>query len=413
VKDKKVLILISVSVLLIILIGVFRPREIDWRPTFSEKDKIPYGSYILYQSLPQLFGEKMVSITKKQPFDYVYNSGRRMGFCFVQEQFDPGETNTHSLLDWANAGHDVFISSARISGPLVDSLNLKLDYNLRLGEAMKVFGNDTVSAFSTNFTNPALHSDSGYWYRRSAVDIFYDVNDPVFANQDSGTDSRVKGAIVLGTDNSSNPNFIVIYYGEGRIFLHNNPYAFTNYYMLYKKNADYAAGCLSYLHEDEIVWDEYFKGGGENTNESSLRFILSREPLRWAYYTLLGSLIIFVLFNIKRRQRVVPLNDPYTNTSLEFARLVGTLYYNQSDHRNIMIKKINYLLEFIRNKYHLDTREINNEFRDKLAAKTGMDRERIAHLFNLMNSVRQKTWLSKQELLELNDAIQYFKTHCQ
>jgi hypothetical protein len=217
----------------------------------------------------------------------------------------------------------------------------------------------------------------------------------------------------LGYSNRRHANFLCIKYGMGRIFLHNNPYAFSNFYMLKPGHAEYAAKCLSYLQGSQIVWDEYYKRNEADAQQASFRFILSREPLRWAYYITLASLLLYVLFNIKRKQRIIPVVDPYNNTSLEFTRLVGALYYNQADHKDILMKKVNYLLEFIRSRYQLDTSVTGDEFIRKLAAKSGIETERIAYLFALTNGARQKSRLSQQELIDLNQALYYFKTHCQ
>ncbi|MFC7667984.1 hypothetical protein ACFQT0_11760 [Hymenobacter humi] len=38
----------------------YRPKPLDWRPTLSNKDKIPYGTYVLYDQLPRLLGTDSV-----------------------------------------------------------------------------------------------------------------------------------------------------------------------------------------------------------------------------------------------------------------------------------------------------------------------------------------------------------------
>ncbi len=411
-RDKNAILFFFVTVVLIILIGIFRPREIDWTPTFSAVDKIPYGGYILAKGLPELFSDKKVSISKKPPFEITL-PGRKTSYFFVQSIFDPSEDNVAALLGLADNGNDVFISSSFISGALVDSLKLKQRVILYPERVIKVFDKDTAACINSNFSNPILHTDSGYWHLKSAIHYYYQVYDTGFLNQGFLFNTPAKEATVLGTSGNGYPNFICIAYGGGRILLHNNPFAFTNYYMLKPENAAYAAKCFSYLQGNEIVWNEYFNQSKDGSSEASFRFILSKEPLRWAYYILLGSLLFYIIFNIKRRQRIIPVSEPYRNTSLEFTHLVGMLYYNQADHKSIMVKKISYLLEFIRNRHHLDTNEINDEFISKLAAKTGIENERIVYLFSLVQGVQKKNWLSQQELTDLTSAIQYFKTHSQ
>jgi hypothetical protein len=52
---------------------------------------------------------------------------------------------------------------------------------------------------------------------------------------------------------------------------------------------------------------------------SPMRFILNNPPLRYAWYLLLLGLLIFVLFNAKRKQRIVPVIEPLKNTSLDLS----------------------------------------------------------------------------------------------
>ena len=46
-----------------------RPKPLDWRQTLSSQDKIPYGTYVLYDGLPQVLGTDSVE-TLRQP---IYN----------------------------------------------------------------------------------------------------------------------------------------------------------------------------------------------------------------------------------------------------------------------------------------------------------------------------------------------------
>ncbi|MBF9142198.1 DUF4350 domain-containing protein [Hymenobacter properus] len=41
-----------------------RPKPLDWSPTYSNKDKIPYGTYVLYDQLPRLLGTDSVETVR-------------------------------------------------------------------------------------------------------------------------------------------------------------------------------------------------------------------------------------------------------------------------------------------------------------------------------------------------------------
>ena len=42
----------------------YRPKPLDWRPTLINKDKIPYGTYVLYDQLPRLLGTDSIETTR-------------------------------------------------------------------------------------------------------------------------------------------------------------------------------------------------------------------------------------------------------------------------------------------------------------------------------------------------------------
>ena len=78
------------------------------------------------------------------------------------------------------------------------------------------------------------------------------------------------------------------------------------------------------------------------------------------------SLLIFILFNAKRKQRVVKVIKPLENSTIAFTKTIGNLYYETKDHNNLIDKKITYFLEFIRRKYYLDTQLLDEKFMKNL-----------------------------------------------
>jgi hypothetical protein len=138
---------------------------------------------------------------------------------------------------------------------------------------------------------------------------------------------------------------------------------------------------------------------------------LTNNSLRWGYYTGALFLIIFVLFSIKRRQRIIPVVAPFRNTTLEFTETIGRLYFNRGDHKNIAEKKIRHFMEYVRSRYYVDTHDLNADFVNKLAGKSGMEQDRIQYMTEVMRSLLSKQSVADSELIQLNELIEYFKKH--
>ena len=62
-KDFKIYFSIATLVLIIYMVAQYnKPSPINWQPTMYYNDKVPFGTYILYRQLPQLFpGAKIIN----------------------------------------------------------------------------------------------------------------------------------------------------------------------------------------------------------------------------------------------------------------------------------------------------------------------------------------------------------------
>jgi hypothetical protein len=149
----------------------------------------------------------------------------------------------------------------------------------------------------------------------------------------------------IATIDKDKINFFRLPFGNGEFFIHNQPYAFTNYNLLFENNVDYVFKTFSYLKNDLIIWDENNKPG-RNT-ATPLIYILEQDSLRAGYYLILAMAIIFMFFGAKRKQRIIPVVAPPENSSLEFAKTLGNLYLSSRNHKDMAKKKFNYWLLYL------------------------------------------------------------------
>ncbi len=197
--------------------------------------------------------------------------------------------------------------------------------------------------------------------------------------------------------------------GKGELILNSTPLIFSNIYLLSADNHKFISKTLSYLPLENVTWTEYYHLGRMEA-ATPLRFILTNEPLRWAYYITIISLLLFMIFEMKRRQRIIPILKPLTNTTLEFVNTIGNLYYQSADHKNIAEKKIHFFMDQLRSKYWLNISHMDDSFITTLANKTGRTVEEVRSLVNIINTVRSKERITEEELLTLNKIIERFHT---
>lgn len=156
-----------------------------------------------------------------------------------------------------------------------------------------------------------------------------------------------------------------------------------------------------------MIWDEFSSLGAEE-DTSLMRVFFKYPALRYAWLLSLFSLLLFVLYNIKRKQRIIPVAEPLKNTTVEFVKIVGQVYYRQYDHADIARKKITYLLDYIRTHYNLKMDEPNADFARILAEKAGVDAVLVSGLVMQIARVYRYNIVSTSDLAELNKSIESF-----
>lgn len=400
-RRSKLIIGIFVAVLLgIIITEIVRPKPLNWRPSYTASDKIPFGCFVLFNELATLFPKTTITNVNESLYNVLSRRDTLMSsnYILINDIISFDEQEHKQLLNYVSQGNDVFIASTDFGSFLSDTLNLKVASLYGIEEDSL-----TVSLTSPSFKNREFIYSRGQ-------------NKSHFTSLDT-LNSSILGYVAFIDENSlfSNKpkqttkavNFIKTKFGKGTFYLNCTPQAFTNYYIL-KGNKDYVANTFSYLGNRALYWDNYKKTGRVIIN-SPMRFILNQVTLKWAYYLTLMGLLVFVIFKAKREQRIIPVIEPLENSSVEFAKTVGSLYYQHKDYTNLITKKLNYFLEFVRSHYYLDTRKITDKTPQDLAAKSGKSLTETKILLDFIGYLKSKNVHTVEDLKELNKKLTSFK----
>lgn len=386
-KDLKFYIFIASALLIIYLVAEYnRPKPIDWSETYVNTDKIPYGTYVLYHQLHDIFPGTDIR-SYKEP---VYNvlADRKIGnanYLIICNSIKFIESDYEELRAFISKGNDVFIAASSFGTYLSDTL--------KLGTSPQFAFTKTVRGLK--LMNKTLDTSHVYAIDKKIPTSYFDSFDTT-------------RAIILGKDVNDHINFVKYNFGKGSLYLNTNPSMFSNYALLNTNGGDYASTALSYLHPNKnLIWDEYYTLGKDDEG-SPMRVFLRNPALRMAYYIALFALLIYVVYQIKRRQRIIPVIEPLQNTTLDFVNVVGQVYYEQRDNSNIAQKKASYFLEHLRTQYNLKTNLLNNEFVEMLAHKSGVDTQLIQQLLHQVTLVRSGAPVSDTELIDLNKNIERF-----
>ncbi|WP_448700816.1 DUF4350 domain-containing protein [Mucilaginibacter sp. AW1-3] len=386
-KDFKIYIFIASILVTIYLVAQYkRPKPIDWTSSFLKTDKIPFGTYILYNQLHDIFPGAAIQNYREPVYNVLSDHDiKQATYLIISNSVNLTEYDLNKLTAFVKQGNDVFIAAADFGDAVQKKLKVETDRNYDLSQT-----DDSI-----RFVNKALNPQH-----------FFKLSKELRENYFSAFDTTK--AVVLARNASGKSTFIRFAIGKGALYLNTNPHLFTNYSLLNPDDEDYAGKALSYLKNSKtLLWDEYYVLGREGET-SLMRVFFQKPPLKWAYCITLASLVLYVLYQLKRRQRIIPVIEPLRNSSIDFVKTVGQVYYERRNNANIAQKKATYFLEYIRTNYHLKTGLLNEELTATLSQKSGVDVSFLHRLFNQINIIRSGANISDRDLIAFNQNIEQF-----
>lgn len=364
--------------------------------TYSRIDKKPFGAYIAYRNLSSFYYFNNIR-DKKQSFDKTWNSITDTASLYIciTPQLLLNEKEINAMMQYVYTGNDLFISAKNIDEGLLKRLKCDVKPSFLLAGDLYYFMKETSIKSSSVFS----------YYYLPFVSYFSNMN--------------AEATRIIGWNERNQPNAIVYFHGKGKIFLHCDPRAFSNYFLLKNNNYRYIQEIFRYTSNqpEKIYWDDYYRKLSQrrksNKQEddksfSSLSEIKKHPPLWYALWLSLLLLLLYILFGGKRMQRIVEQIPPNENTTVAFTETIGRLYLQKKDNKNIAEKMITYFNEHIRNVYFLNTNTINNEFIHTLSRKSGVAHANVHALYQAIIQAHNSVGIEDEQLLFLHTQIQQF-----
>lgn len=375
-KTFKIYAVIFIVVMVILALLEVNKKEVtDWRKNFDTTEKSPFGLFVFNREAKDLFKNKLKKIDQT-PYDY-YNKHKKESHNILIVETEVDTESWNKILDEVSKGSDAMLIVSKIPKEVSDSIGYyDSDISFEDENVLKL----TDKKYQDDFIKlDKFPSGRGFTYIKPQVEVL---------------------GKTVEKNNSDQANFIKIKFGKGNVYVHCEPLFLTNYYLLKSGNIKYAQDIFSYLDDKETLW---FVESNAGVSRFFMRFILSNPALKYAWWVLLGGLILFVFFNAKRKQRIVPIIEPLKNTSVDFVRSIGNLYLQEGDFHDMMAKKAQYFLNKVRLDLLIDTQNLDEEFAKKLQLKTGKTIEMINEAIGLIKKAQDPyASVMKEDLMRMN-----------
>jgi hypothetical protein len=367
-------------------------KQLNRRLSLWRKDDLPYGTEVAYDALPFIFPDAEISINRDKTFGIPSGEGKAAR-VIITDFMDAEATDVTALMNFVGEGNTVFISANRFSDDLLKNFQLRATNVRRFTEE--------PDSLTVGVYNPVNADYRSFSYPGDSYDNYVTRLDSQYVS-------------VLGRDGHGRPDFVRLNYkGGGAVYLHFAPLAFSNFFLLHKQNMGYYENALSYMPSSikRFIWDDYFRYTHRGGSFSTLGFIMRNPPLALAFWLLLLLLLVVYLFDSKRRQRQIPVIAPLSNTSLDFVRTIGRLYYQRRDNHNLASKMVTHFQDQVRTRYHLAVTALEEGFADRLAYRTGYPKQELAALVDYMRELPAKAFVSDEELLDFHRQLEAFYKH--
>jgi hypothetical protein len=408
-KNNRIYLIIGgVLLLLVVVAWLFslRPKRYNWTETYKINQEQPYDLSLFKSVAEASFPNFDVVNYVREDEAFLTRTGAT--FFYIDDWGILDSLEASRLIEFMERGNTVFVSACN-DHHLIQSLFAPC----KNGESY------LTKYLEADSLTPELSGKSEV----PETSIYYRVVDKTEIHPWSYYSAFACGNLdfdTLGqfsTNGETYPDYLRIRVGKGELRIHATPLIFTNYH--FKKPEIY--GHISAILEDLPGESFHYYDPKSNLanamsrphiGESPLRFILSNPPLKWAWYITLALVLIYVLNNMRRKQRPIPVLNSPVNETATYLEMLSRLYRKDSKHKHLVGIKEQMLLNHLRQRYRLSQNQPDEQYFREASIRLQMDESYIRNFFKDLNRAKNNSTLSDQELIAINRRITEFYAQC-
>lgn len=388
------------------------PKKFSWNPTYGHTDRQPFGCALFDELVTNAW--PLESALSDKSFYQLSKADTLKNYALfaIAQRMELGRPDVEAILELAGRGYKVMLAASSFSKLLEDTLGFHSSYSyfnfkglkeyavsIERRDTLRWMGDTAVYAPRVFLAYPQLCN--GYFEKYDSLTAVLAMK--VMPKEDSlHTSDGCIPAVALSRK-----------VGKGEVILVSTPLLLTNYGVTDGGNATYALRLLSRMN-DLPLYRMLAYGAGAQQKESPLRYFLSQPALRWGLYVTILTLVLFILFTARRRQRAIPVVRRPENRTMEFTELIGTLYAQQKNHADLVRKKFTYFADALRRVAQIEVEEGSDDgvLCRRIAFRTGIEEETVSRLFRELRPVlRAEREISELQMKEYIDGMNEIMTN--
>lgn len=351
------------------------PRRFSWEPSFSHQDDQPFGCMIMdsvlsasmphgYEVQNSTFRDLLVDSTLKSP----------VGIIALTDQPIQDAARAYRL---AERGHVVLLG-CRGAAALKDSLHFEVMWRTRF-MLNEMTGQDAVRGHLR-----WIGQESGYANHPAVYSVYNKLITERIILDENAVCTPLLQYEMVSSNNLSDTCIVAASFrvGKGELIVLSAPLLMTNYTMLDESSSPVIGRLMNRMKHLHVIRTQSYMQATAHNQTSPFYVFLQQPPLRWALYLSVITILLFMVFTARRRQRAIPVMKAPENRNLEFVKLIGSLYWQEHNHADLIKKKLSYTAETVRRETGVDIMDEQSMKKnmDLLVRLTGMDSQRLSDI---------------------------------
>ncbi len=364
--------------------------DVEWNAPDNFDSKAPNGSYVFHELVKDYFEDQTLYYNTK---DTVFSNIDTTGALYLRigGSYSYYNEKVLELVSFLEKGNTAFlIGNVGMSSDSIEYLPKS-----RYGS----YERDSIMNFCFTDSLGIKFQYSHYYKEFSKKALLR------YRKLNRIDDQRTE---VLGECNGL-PVFSRTKVGEGALYMFSVPEFFSNLAGTQDGYKEFINYIFDHFDCNTIVLDHpSFDRFSKEMNkiESPLEYVLSDKYLSKAYYFLLFSCLMYLLFQAKRKQRAIPVLERNKNTSIEYVETLSKLFASQNEPTLLIPHIRNYFYHTIKSKYYLEERD--PDFLENLAKKSKVDIEELSVILKMLRRDARSYNFPDDQLVNLHYRIENF-----